>query len=159
MFVRTPDSPRHNVRSGADSVPHNFRPGVVAPPFAARKAGSKPKNGVTRCFLNPGDARAAPAAIPQGSPSREAGSILNITYSPFPRKPLIREDITPKVNLRPVSELSSEVQHLDQQFSNSLFHKSAAETKCSTLRGLALINARPRSRVFGETRERFRPLG
>ena len=57
------------------------------------------------------------------------------------------------------SELSSEVQHLDQQFSNSLFHKSAAETKCSTLRGLALINARPRSSVFGETRERFRPLG
>ena len=76
----------------------------LRPPFAARKAGSKPKNGVTRCFLNPRDARAAPAAIPQGSPSREAGSILNITYSPFPRKPLIREDITPKVNLRPVTK-------------------------------------------------------
>lgn len=76
----------------------------LRPPFAARKAGSKPKNDVTRCFLNPRDARAAPAAIPQGSPSREAGSILNITYSPFPRKPLIREDITPKVNLRPVTK-------------------------------------------------------
>ena len=93
-----------NVRSGADSVPHNFRTGAVAPPFAARKAGSKPKNGVTRCFLNPRDARTAPAAIPQGSPSREAGSILNITYSPFPRKPLMREDITPKVNRRPVTK-------------------------------------------------------
>ena len=76
----------------------------LRPPFAARKAGSKPKNGVTRCFLNPGDARAAPAAIPQGSPSCEAGSILNITYSPFSRKPLIREDITPKINLRPVTK-------------------------------------------------------
>ena len=76
----------------------------LRPPFAARKAGIKPKNGVTRCFLNPRDARAAPAAIPQGSPSREAGSILNMTYSPFPRKPLIREDITPKINLRPVTK-------------------------------------------------------
>ena len=64
-----------------------------------------------------------------------------------------------RVDIYLYSELSSEVQHLDQQFSNSLFHKSAAETKCSTLRGLALINARPRSSVFGETRERFRPLG
>ena len=76
----------------------------LRPPFAARKAGSKPKNGATRCFVNPRDARAAPAAIPQGSPSRETGSILNITYSPFPRKPLMREDITPKVNRRPVTK-------------------------------------------------------